>query len=219
MGSEPKTQNEEIERYVAGLMEQAENLEFESKLMVNNALREAVERARILFEQASKDEWEIEISEQLTKLVKMNEQNSSPLLKRWFSWKYTFVPSALAFSLGILVMLIVPNEELWIGEAHTVPLDTIRGSELQKVIIDPSVEILEFDIWINDISGEFFYVEIDTGEKTIFRKVFKLTPKEKKIKVYLTGEFSDEQRLTLFLFDSRNIEKDSFPMQIEIAKK
>lgn len=149
MDESPIEQNRLIEQYISGVMTEEESLEFEVFILSKPDWQAKVDQARKLFDAVHRQEWSSEIEQSLAREGATLTTKPVPR-KTGFSWRFSFMPSALAFSLGAVMVLLLKPAQLQplLGKTHRVHLEQPRGSVVSKteVFVDKAVDNLVFKL-------------------------------------------------------------------------
>jgi hypothetical protein len=197
MNNTSADQNLLVEKYVAGLMDEEEALEFEVLVLSSPELQQKVSQAGELFDDIQRQEWRNNIEQTLA------QQQPAKIVKPklGFSWQFSFLPSALAFGVGVLMVLFFQPAPLVLGKAHVINLEQTRSIvessiEQSVVLIDKGVNTLQIKLPVIGDLRLYYSVSFKVNGTTNTRKDY-LADEYGKLTFLLTRQFNHDELITV----------------------
>ncbi len=191
---EQQEQHRLIEKYVAGLMSEDEVLEFEAFILSKPDWQAKVDLAGEQFDETHQQQWREEIAQTL----EQNKQQKKPA----FSWLFNLMPTALAFGLGALMVVVLTPEQVQptLGKAHRVNLPQTRSAAGRInetiVVIDKGVDNLVLQVPVEDDLSWRYTVSTDVNGEHRIRDGYQ--PDERGMLTFLLArQFNRDELITV----------------------
>ncbi|MCJ8269218.1 MAG: hypothetical protein MJK04_07415 [Psychrosphaera sp.] len=203
MDMSSENQQQLIEQYVTGLMDEAQASEFEAFILPKPDWQAQIKQARALFNEIHAQAWAVEVEK--TRQLLAPQQTESGLSK-WFNWPFTLAPTALAFAMGAVMVstfgsfyesggngLNGPS-----GQVHSVDLvkpRSIDGVD-QIIAIKKDVEVILLNVAVTGLPYDSYAIEVKSPTMQWSRTGFRPVDLDNLI-IPLTGEFNNNELITI----------------------
>jgi hypothetical protein len=130
----------------------------------------------------------------------LTPQQTKSGLSKWFNWPFTLAPTALAFAMGAVVVLIfcLPNGYHGLtGQVHSVDLVKTRSIDGvdQVIAIERDVESILLNVVVTGLPYDRYSVEVKSPTIEWSRDGFRPVDLD-NLTISLMGEFNNNELIT-----------------------
>ncbi len=198
MDMSSENQQQLIEQYVTGLMDETQASEFEAFILPQPDWQAQIKQARAQFNEIHTQAWAQEI-EKTRQLLTPPETKGG--LSKWFSWPFTLAPTALAFAMGAVMVSTFGSfygSNNSSGQVHSINLVKTRSIDGvdQIIAIKKDVEVILLNVAVTGLPYDSYSIEINSP--TIQRSHDGIRPVNlDSLIIPLMGEFNNNELITI----------------------